>query len=268
MTCFKLVKAVVPVSLLPSRLRRPHEGVTAGVDEYLNTLLLTYMTQFEGVVISYRRVHINGEPLGCINGLYPCINFKVSAEFVVFAPKIHSQLVGKITKVGPDLVNLLVHGLFTVILDKSGIPEAYSFDADTGTWKTGVAARVPVVIPLEKKGGLSKTAKKKLLKEQAKAMEGKVKGDDPGGESSLPPLAPDVWLKFSILSLDLHGKVYQWKATARGEGLGVVPALTPLHEAAKAKDEALASGGAPESIVKGEKDGALEHKGRKKQRVS
>jgi hypothetical protein len=276
MPCFKLIKAIVPVSLLPSRLRRLHEGVTAGVDEQLNALLLTYVPLFEGVVISYRRVHIHGEPLGCVNGLYPYINFKVSADFIVFAPEIGSQLVGKIKKVGPDLINVLVHGLFTVVLDKTGIPEQYCFDSTTESWIMGSPPPPGAVV----KGGLSKTAKKKLLRAaQAQAAEGKqsvsledpslLGQEDPGADRGFPRLAPDVWLKFSILSLDLHNKIYQWKATARGQALGVVPALSSLHEPT-AKDMFYQGDAAPLVSEIGQgvcSAGDGKKKGRKKQRV-
>jgi len=229
MGCFRLVKATVPVSLLPSRLRRPNDDVTAGVDEQLNAMLLTYVPPFEGVVVTYRRVQIQGDKYGSINGLYPCVNFKVSADFVVFAPKPGSELVGVITKVGPDLINVLVHGMFTVVLEKGGVPEEYHYDAAHEAWLSNSGTPEVAAPAVEmKKGGLSKTARKKLAREQAKALAEAqaVAEEDPGAQ---PKMCAHVWLKFSILSLDLHGKIYQWKATARGEGLGVVPALSPLH---------------------------------------
>jgi len=114
-----------------------------------------------------------------------------------------------------------------------------------------------------------------LAKEKAKALlEGAAAAalEDPGGDC---PLAPDVWLKFSILSLDSHGKIYQWKATAKGEGLGVVPALSPLHEskdkevapAVEAEAEAPAEAPVAAATMDSADDGTRK-KGRKKQRVS
>jgi hypothetical protein len=268
------------------------------VDEQLNALLLTYVPEFEGVVISYRRVHIHGEPLGCVNGLYPYVNFKVSADFIVFAPAVNSQLVGKIKNVGPDLINVLVHGLFTFVLDRTGIPEDYCFDPGTQTWAKGQpVVALPAIVAV--KGGLSKTAKKKLIKAaQAQAIADDKQetspSEAPGAEDSR--LAPDMWLRFSILSLDLSEKSYQWKATLRGEALGVVPTVTPLYEptaketqadveakaakeakkAAKAAKAAEANGTAEvsESAAKttvseqGAEEGKTKIQGHKKQRVS
>jgi hypothetical protein len=241
-------------------------------------MLLTYVPEFKGVIISYRRVNIVGEPLGCINGLYPFINFKVSVEFVVFAPQINSQLVGKVKRVGQDVIRILVHGLFPATLDKWGVPEGYIFDRATESYNyTTAGATAPAE---EVKGGLSKSAKKRIQKAaQAKA---KVEGGPIAAPENPenPPLARGVWIKFTILSLDRHGKIYQWKATAKGEGLGIVSAPLPLEEPGKETKAAppgeVAEGEvAEEEVAEGEvaEGGAAadtpKHTGRKKkQRVS
>jgi len=73
--------------------------------------------------------------------------------------------------------------------------------------------------------------------------------------------------------LDLHDKFYQWKATARGEGLGVVPALSPLHES-RDKEGAPAEGpevvipAAAATIAPDSAEDGTRKQGRKKQRVS
>lgn len=60
---------------------------------------MAYNVDFGGVVMSFGKVKIEGEKMGHIMSLYPWINFEVSADFLVFAPKPGDELVGTVNKV-------------------------------------------------------------------------------------------------------------------------------------------------------------------------
>merc|ERR1719272_807659 len=68
---------------------------------------------------------------------HPWIHVTVTVKLLLFAPKPKQRLEGVIKSVGPDHVNIVVHGVFNAFVHKDGIPQYFNFDYDNDVWEGG-----------------------------------------------------------------------------------------------------------------------------------
>lgn len=128
---FKDMTVSIPIHLLPSRL----ENVDAAVEEALNSLLMTFVPQVNGIVLCYDKVKFQEEEMGSIFFDRPHISFNVNARFLVFSPTIGTTLTGVVNKVANDHISLLTHGVFNVVINAKGdMPSSYQFETSLGYW--------------------------------------------------------------------------------------------------------------------------------------
>ena len=63
------------------------------------------------------------------------MHFRISASFLVFSPEIDEVLVGVVSKVSPDHVGCVVHGLFNASIAKDQFPmNSWSWDEGEHYW--------------------------------------------------------------------------------------------------------------------------------------
>lgn len=90
-------------------------------DEQLDSLLMRYVPQFGGVLMSHSKLNFM-QKLGKIDGDGAFANVLVSVNGLVWAPKIGMRLEGKIKLSTPSHVSLLVHGIFNASITSAHLP--------------------------------------------------------------------------------------------------------------------------------------------------
>lgn len=89
--------------------------------EQLDSLLMRYVPQFEGVLMSHSKLTFK-QKLGKIDGDGAFANVLVGVNGLVWAPKIGMRLEGKIKLSTPSHVSLLVHGIFNASITSAHLP--------------------------------------------------------------------------------------------------------------------------------------------------
>lgn len=137
------VEARIPISLSPACLKKSNNSVKDGVDEQLNKLLMKYDPELGGVVLSYRKVRVNdssgtslGGHVGTILFGHPWIHLDVNVRLMLFTPQKGDKLEGLVKSVGPDHVNIVVHGMFNASVWMDGLPDAFTYDYDNDVWRS------------------------------------------------------------------------------------------------------------------------------------
>ncbi|GAB4817406.1 hypothetical protein N2152v2_004452 [Parachlorella kessleri] len=99
------------VDLHPSKL----SSVEKGVREHLNTLLLRYNEDLDGVLLSYSSERILTHQAH-IHPYFPLVRVEVAADAVLFRPQAGMRLVGTVNKIGADFIGLLVLGVINAAI--------------------------------------------------------------------------------------------------------------------------------------------------------
>jgi hypothetical protein len=162
-------RCTFPISLHPSRLG----NVRAGVEEQLNSLLLTFVEELNGVLLAYSDLALSADearnPLHCgfIFQERSYVHFRVEVKALVWRVEVGRRVEGVVNSVASDHLSLLLHGAFPVTIPLSGTlqPEAWRWEPEKERWIDE-----------------SKYAGEEALKEEADGEEEGVKDEDDAAE--------------------------------------------------------------------------------------
>jgi len=161
---------------------RADGAVLPGVEEELNTKLMTYVDSYEGVLLAYRDLELL-DHAGFILEDKPFINFRVRATLTLFAPKKGDFLIGEVSRSTRDHVGILVAGVFNATIAADQMSPLYSYQPASESWTKGPS-------PADKAG-------KKRKREGAAVIK--------RGE----------FVRFEVASVEHEGKVYRLTASLR-----------------------------------------------------
>ena len=113
-TCFCDVVVNEHISLLPYFVGKLSKGIT----ELLNSRILKYSSQFNGVMLSYYKPTVT-HTVGKIMDEQPHIHFDVTYAATIFRPMLGSVLCGTVNRVGQDHVGCLLYDCFNVTVGKN-----------------------------------------------------------------------------------------------------------------------------------------------------
>ena len=241
-----------PIHLHPSRLGNVREGV----EEQLNGLLLTFVTELGGVFLAYSdlslRASADTNPLQCgfIFQERSYIHFSVTVKALTWRVQVGERLEGVVNVVANDHIALLLHGAFNATIPLSGAlaPKNWTFDTEKERWidttlfkgdtVEGEDADADEKVKAEDEG----TSTKKLTKKELKKLERRrlrdvmlaATGRGAAAKQARPPagvIARGVHIAFEVSAVQhtddyfkLTGVVVSKKLT----GLGLTGGFTPL----------------------------------------
>lgn len=134
--CFSKVNAKLYLSLAPCHITNPINGLKA---QHLDSLIMTYFPQAEGVVISYSNIKIlkDGYQYEDTNGVVtvlakvgdssPFTFVWVSVDFIVWKPQVNDFIEGYIYMQTASHIGLLIHDTFNASIKKFNIPQNWEF---------------------------------------------------------------------------------------------------------------------------------------------
>ncbi|KAL3688406.1 hypothetical protein R1sor_014715 [Riccia sorocarpa] len=114
-----VVHAKIGVFVHPSRAA----NVKQGVHEILNSLLLKYNEEFDGVVLACLKSKILDKSARILAGLTPYFHVNLTAKLLIFSPSPGMLIEGKVNKVEKDYIGVVVLGLFNAAIGVSDIRE-------------------------------------------------------------------------------------------------------------------------------------------------
>jgi len=130
-THFKQVVTKLVIKLSPCFVSEPRKGV----EEYLKKLLMRYVPEFDGIVISYTNVQFL-EKNAVILFDSPYFSVKVGVIFNLFSPKKNLEIVGKVNKVSADHIGLLLYGVVNASIPSDKIRKKnFKWDENSFAWK-------------------------------------------------------------------------------------------------------------------------------------
>ncbi|KAI8613825.1 hypothetical protein BC830DRAFT_1130311 [Chytriomyces sp. MP71] len=107
---------------------------SAGVTEQLNSYLMRYIPELNGIPISYSDVKIEEK---AANVLYdsPNSHFHARVKFLLFSPAVDNIIVGLVNKVSSDHIGLLVHGVFNASISAEHIRKTeFKYNHGSKVW--------------------------------------------------------------------------------------------------------------------------------------
>lgn len=116
-SAFKMVHPEITLCIPPILMHDAHRAA----NEQLDSLLMRYVPQFGGVLMSYSDLKFM-QKLGKIDGDGAFANVLVGVSGLIWAPKIGTRLEGKIKLSTPSHVSLLVHGIFNASITSAHLP--------------------------------------------------------------------------------------------------------------------------------------------------
>lgn len=136
--CFHTVKTSLYVSLAPSYVSKPMEGIKA---QHLDNLIMAYYPPVNGVIIGYSNVKLSNEDnandddedgeknhvLATINAHTPFAFLWITVEFLVWKPLIGDIAEGYIYMQSPSHIGLLINDTFNASIKKFNIPSDWQF---------------------------------------------------------------------------------------------------------------------------------------------
>ncbi|KAL2630500.1 hypothetical protein R1flu_015186 [Riccia fluitans] len=127
-----VVHANIGVFVHPSR----SANVKQGVHEILNSLLLKFNEEFDGVVLAYLKPKIIGKSARILAGLTPYFHVDLTAKLLIFSPSPGMLIEGKVNKIEKDYIGVVVLGLFNAAVGVSDIREDlyYNENPDGREW--------------------------------------------------------------------------------------------------------------------------------------
>lgn len=207
--CFHKITTSMYVSLAPSYLKQPLEGIKS---QHLDPLLMKHFPQAGGVVIGYDGLRLSAEHnvdddtvVAKVNAHSPFAFLWVSVDMLVWKPQVGDVLEGHIYMQSPSHIGLLVNDTFNASIKKNHIPENWTF----------VPGQADEVDAEEEEGSSKKSQSLgQWIDENEMAIDGKLKFTvraihnsgrvvsvegslvKPGSESEAKPVVPNKKIKF------------------------------------------------------------------------
>jgi DNA-directed RNA polymerase subunit E'/Rpb7 len=124
---FRKTRSKLQIQLAPKYI----QSISLGIHDYLNTLVLKYITDLKGTMISFNNISITHSK--SIMTESPFILVSILVDFIIFSPKVEDVLCGIVNKVSPDHIGLILYGFFNVSISKDQFK--YTWDDESHTWK-------------------------------------------------------------------------------------------------------------------------------------
>ncbi|OMJ09007.1 DNA-directed RNA polymerase I subunit RPA43 [Smittium culicis] len=116
---FVNIRGKLLITLPPLLLQKPDQGVY----ETLNGMLLKYIPQLSGVLVSFSQVRYESS-FGKLMYDYPYLLFEVSAEFLVWRPLRGLRLRGVVNIQSQSHIGILVYNIFNASIPRKNIDKA------------------------------------------------------------------------------------------------------------------------------------------------
>ncbi|KAI0630225.1 hypothetical protein C8Q77DRAFT_1137057 [Trametes polyzona] len=121
---FRVVRATLTVPVPPVFAA----DLRGGVEEMLDSMLMSYIPALQGVVLAHDRLQFL-DSVATIKADCPFAICKVAFDATVWSPQVGMKLVGKINLSSPDHISLLVHRTFNVSIPRHHITtDLYEFE--------------------------------------------------------------------------------------------------------------------------------------------
>lgn len=151
--CFRKVTVRMHVFIAPQFVDNPIEGIKK---QHFEPLLLNYFDDVKGVVIAYTNVKLfkpknASSGLAIIKGESPFSYTWVSADMLVWNPKVGDTLEGWVSVQSPGHIALLIHDMFNATIKRVEIPQTWEFisqdddeagDKSLGYWQDANGQRI------------------------------------------------------------------------------------------------------------------------------
>lgn len=129
--CFRVIRTTMYVSLAPTHITNPINGIKA---QHLDPLIMTYLPKARGVVLSYANVSLNGEyteqensTLVKVSDSSPFCFMWITVDLLIWQPQIGDILEGNVYMQASSHIGLLVHDTFNASIKLRNIPQDWQF---------------------------------------------------------------------------------------------------------------------------------------------
>ncbi|KAL8225332.1 hypothetical protein R6Q57_017889 [Mikania cordata] len=123
----KVSEAELLVYLQPSKSR----NVSQSIFDELGSMLFKFNETFDGVLLAYS-ASTDDELAKILPGLYPCFGVRLKAQLLLFDPKPNMILEGKVVKLGPHSIHVVVLGFSSATIIEEDFKEKFEYKTKHG----------------------------------------------------------------------------------------------------------------------------------------
>jgi DNA-directed RNA polymerase subunit E'/Rpb7 len=123
----KLSEAELMIFIHPSQSRNVFQGIC----RELSSLLFQYNETFDGVLLAYDAT-VKSKQAKILTGLHPYFGVRVNTRLLLFDPKPKSFVEGKIVKISPESIHVIVLGFSAAVITDVDIREEFKYRVRDG----------------------------------------------------------------------------------------------------------------------------------------
>ncbi|KAK9065779.1 hypothetical protein SSX86_015180 [Deinandra increscens subsp. villosa] len=123
----KVSEAELMVYLQPSK----SINVSNAIFDELTSMLFKFNETFDGVLLAYSAT-TNDELAKILPGLHPCFGVRIKAQLLLFHPKPSMILEGKVVKLGPQSIHVVVLGFSSATITEEDMSERFDYKVKHG----------------------------------------------------------------------------------------------------------------------------------------
>eukprot|EP01114_Cavostelium_apophysatum_P015424 TRINITY_DN4194_c0_g1_i1.p1 TRINITY_DN4194_c0_g1~~TRINITY_DN4194_c0_g1_i1.p1 ORF type:complete len:240 (+),score=63.43 TRINITY_DN4194_c0_g1_i1:129-848(+) len=118
--------------------------VSMGIKYHLDQFIFRYIPEFSAVMVSHDNLEVL-DRAGLIMDENPFVLTKIKVDFLLFAPALHSFIIGTVNNVGVDHIGLLIFRTFNASIGSQNLGGNFKLDFSSGTWTDqGTGAQIAV----------------------------------------------------------------------------------------------------------------------------
>jgi DNA-directed RNA polymerase I subunit RPA43 len=110
-------------------------NLALGISKFFESLLMRYLPEAKGVLITYKNVQFETRTANIINES-PFLQFCITVDLVLFSPSVNSLVKGKVSKISEKHIGILIHGSFNASIALDELETDYTWDEGKETWRS------------------------------------------------------------------------------------------------------------------------------------
>jgi DNA-directed RNA polymerase I subunit RPA43 len=110
-------------------------NLTLGISKFFESLLMRYLPEAKGVLVTYKNVKFESTTANVINES-PFLQFYITVDLILFSPSLNSTVKGRVCKISDKHIGLLIHGSFNASISGDELTSCHTWDEEKETWRS------------------------------------------------------------------------------------------------------------------------------------
>ncbi|XP_047323585.1 uncharacterized protein LOC124927243 [Impatiens glandulifera] len=101
--------------------------ITQAIIRQISSLLFQYNQVFDGVLLGYDVIETENQVANILPGIHPFFGVRLRTKLLLFKPMPNMLLEGKVLKISPQSIHIVVLGFVSAVIAEEDIPENFKY---------------------------------------------------------------------------------------------------------------------------------------------